>query len=421
MGRRVEKLCFLAEKQIQYMLKQKGVLSKNYLLLWSGQLVSQMGIRLYLMALSWYFVSELGDNTALFLVFIFSSLPSLLFGAFVGPLIERWNKKHIMIGCDFICAALVGVLAWLVSINEAHNYIIYAVCFLLNTMNLFFSPSLNSMIPSILDEDSYQQGMSYMKMITFLGQIMGAAVGGLLVGFFGVYLTILINAISFFISGLAEIFITYKPEIVQKTGSYISDLKSGLKYAWSDKTVRSVLTVSIACNLFIPTFMVFLPIVIKTHLGLDARHYGFADAMMPMGAVVMAVFLSKVKFNLQPLQVLAMGIGGLAVAFMLTVFLPYYPVIMFSVFCYGCFTNFINIQVITYFLHRVDKDFRGRFFSILESFSFASISISYVLSTILSSQFDTKIAILINAVCLIIITLTALMLQRSVERVKVRA
>ena len=44
------------------MLKQKGVLSKNYLLLWSGQLVSQMGNRLYLMALSWYFVSELGDN-----------------------------------------------------------------------------------------------------------------------------------------------------------------------------------------------------------------------------------------------------------------------------------------------------------------------------------------------------------------------
>ena len=126
------------------MLKQKGILSKNYLLLWSGQLVSQMGNRLYLMALSWYFVSELGDNTALFLVFIFSSLPSLLFGAFVGPFIERWNKKHIMIGCDFICAALVGVLAWLVSINEAHNYIIYAVCFLLNTMNLFFSPSVNS-------------------------------------------------------------------------------------------------------------------------------------------------------------------------------------------------------------------------------------------------------------------------------------
>lgn len=62
-----------------------GLLGRNYILLWLGQFVSQMGNRLYLMALAWYFVSVADDSAGLFTVFIVSSLPSLFLGPFHRP------------------------------------------------------------------------------------------------------------------------------------------------------------------------------------------------------------------------------------------------------------------------------------------------------------------------------------------------
>lgn len=271
----------------------RGLLGRNYILLWLGQFVSQMGNRLYLMALAWYFVSVADDSAGLFTVFIVSSLPSLFLGPFIGPLVERWNKKRIMVCCDLVSAGLVGLLGWIVSRDAASNYAIYAICFALNSVNLLFSPAINSIIPAILPPEKYQAGMSYIKMITFLGQILGAAVGGILVGFLGVYLTIVVNAVSFFLSGLSEMFIRFRPPAVRRSGNYAGALKAGINYVRRSPVVRRVLSVSVACNLFIPALMVFLPIVIKTQMGLDAKAYGLADAMMPAGAVFVAVLLAR--------------------------------------------------------------------------------------------------------------------------------
>lgn len=386
----------------------RGLLGRNYILLWLGQFVSQMGNRLYLMALAWYFVSVADDSAGLFTVFIVSSLPSLFLGPFIGPLVERWNKKRIMVCCDLVSAGLVGLLGWIVSRDAASNYAIYAICFALNSVNLLFSPAINSIIPAILPPEKYQAGMSYIKMITFLGQILGAAVGGILVGFLGVYLTIVVNAVSFFLSGLSEMFIRFRPPAVRRSGNYAGALKAGINYVRRSPVVRRVLSVSVACNLFIPALMVFLPIVIKTQMGLDAKAYGLADAMMPAGAVFVAVLLARRRSCLSPGRVLSIGLGGLSVAFLLTACVPVYSVVLFSVFAYGCFTNFINIQIVTYFLKTVDPDYQGRFFSLLESFSYASISLSYLLATVISGYYEVTAALLVNAAGLLLLALAAL-------------
>ena len=75
--------------------------NKNFFLLWQGQLVSQVGSKIYLIALSWYFVAELRDNQGFVIALLVSSLPFLLFGFGAGPLVEKWNKKWIIFLHDF--------------------------------------------------------------------------------------------------------------------------------------------------------------------------------------------------------------------------------------------------------------------------------------------------------------------------------
>src|SRR5574344_2341502 len=206
------------------------MINKDYTLLWWGQFVSQVGNRLYLMALSWYFVDELENTSGLFLLFIISSLPSLLFGALVGPLVERWGKKKILIGCDTVNGILTAILAILVYNGMADAVTIYVICFLLNTVALLFNPAVNSMIPNIVTATQLQRGMSYINMVTFLGQILGATIGGMLVGFLGVYLTILVNAVSFLLSAFSECFITYKERLKEAAGNHFQQIKEGIRY-----------------------------------------------------------------------------------------------------------------------------------------------------------------------------------------------
>lgn len=383
------------------------MINKNYTLLWWGQFVSQVGNRLYLMALSWYFVAEIGDSKGLFLLFIISSLPSLLFGALVGPLIERWGKKKILIGCDTICGLLTGLLAFMVYKGIATAPGIYTICFLINSINLLFSPAVNSMMPLIIDNSQLQRGMSYMKMITFLGQILGAAIGGMLVGFLGVYLTILINSISFLLSAFSELFITFRESITKASGNYFYQIKEGIKYVTDNPLVKKVTIIAVGCNLFIPVIFVYIPILIKNELGLGAMEYGFADAMIPAGSVLVALLLAAQKKPILPLSALTLGLGGIAACCFSISLFSNYAVILLALFLYGVFTNYININVITYFVKSIDANFRGRFFSILESFSYASISLSYALATIIQDFTDVTTALAINSVGLIIFVILA--------------
>lgn len=137
------------------------IINKDYSLLWCGQLVSQLGNRIYLMALAWYFVAVLGNGSGLFMLFMVSALPPLLFGVAIGPMVEKWNKRHTVITCDILSGILVGILATAVMTGNAPEWLVYVVCFILNTVNLFFSPSVNVMLPSIVGKDKVQKGEYY--------------------------------------------------------------------------------------------------------------------------------------------------------------------------------------------------------------------------------------------------------------------
>lgn len=383
------------------------MLNKNYILLWIGQFISQIGNRLYLMALAWYFVAVLNNNNGLFLLFIISSLPSLLLGIFAGPLIEKWNKKRIIVVCDILSGILTALLALIVYQELNYLPLVYLICFLLNSINLLFSPSVNSILPDLLPSSGLQKGMSYMKMITFLGQILGAAIGGILVGLWGVCITILVNSISFFISAGASLFISYSPKIRQISNNYLLVMKEGLSYVKNNPLIYKLLTITISSNLFIPVIVVLIPIIIKQNMGLDAIHFGIADAMLPLGAIIIAFLLSKSKKEIKPLKILSLGIAGVAICFIGTACFQYYAIILVCMLLYGCLINYINIKIITYFLRTVDGNYRGRFFSILESFSYASISISYVIVSITSDIFSANISLIISGIGLLIVSYLA--------------
>ena len=392
--------------------------NKNFLLLWFGQAISQIGNRIYVMALAWYIVAVMNSPGKMIVLFIISSLPSLLFGTLIGPLVEKWNKKRVIVVCDIISGCLTALLALMIHFGYNWLWLIYLVCFLLNTVNLFFSPSVNSILPTIIPADHYRQGTSLMKMMTFLSQIMGAAVGGMLVGFFGVFWSIAINAASFFISALMSAFVTFVPSAVTAAGKYFSDIKEGFRDLSRDRMLSGTLAIAVTVNLFLPSFIVLVPIIIKNGLNLDAVHYGIVDAAIPIGAVLVSLLLSlqKKKGNANPMKTLALSIAGIALVYVLVSAFRNFTTVLLAGMVFGFLSNNVNIKVLSYFIEKVEPQFRGRVFSLLESLSYASISVSYIIVSILSSKFDIYVVLLVNGVCLLIIAAASMLIMTKTRK-----
>lgn len=394
------------------------MINRNFSLLWFGQLVSQIGNRLYLMALAWYFVTVLGDNQGLFVLFIISSLPYLLFGAFIGPLVERCNKKRLVVACDIINGVLVSLLVVAMRSGVVGSEAIFVICFLLNTVAMFFSPAVNSMMPDIVPQSGLQKAMAYIKMIVFIGQIVGAALGGALVGMMGVWLTIIANALSFFLSAIAQMFISYEPSVRPKREAYSKQLVEGWRYMLNSKTIKWVTLLAMAGNLFVPVIILYIPIIIKNELGLDALHYGMADAMIPAGAILVSSWLSGRATSLKPLAALSLGIAGVAACSLGMSQMRNYYVMLTVLMLYGIFTNYINVSTITYLVRTVDAHQRGRFFSLMESFSYASFSVAYAIGAIVQGHVGTVYALTANAICLATIAIVGRLIKTKEEYVK---
>ena len=86
---------------------------RPFLTLWTGQVFSLIGSQLVQFALIWWLTQETGSATVLAFASIVGLVPQVILGPFVGPLIDRWNRKRTMIVADAVVALSTTVLVYL--------------------------------------------------------------------------------------------------------------------------------------------------------------------------------------------------------------------------------------------------------------------------------------------------------------------
>ncbi|MCD4691133.1 MFS transporter, partial [bacterium] len=85
--------------------------NRNFLLLWLGQLVSQVGDRVHSIALMWWILEETGSAALMGTVLIAATVPAVILGPLAGGYVDRWNRKAIIAGMDFLRGVIILVVA----------------------------------------------------------------------------------------------------------------------------------------------------------------------------------------------------------------------------------------------------------------------------------------------------------------------
>lgn len=173
---------------------------RNFALLWLGGLVSQTGDWLLQIGLPVYVYLLTGSALATSIMLIASFVPNFLLGSVAGVFVDRWDRRRVMLIANLLLSA--GLIPMLLVHDKSSLWLMYLVLFFEAAVAQFVLPAESALIPQIVCDEQLIPANSLKAVSTNASRLIGAALGGLLLGFIGLYATVLLDLISFLFAAI---------------------------------------------------------------------------------------------------------------------------------------------------------------------------------------------------------------------------
>lgn len=204
--------------------------NRNFVILFSGQMVSTVGDNLYGIAILWYVLALTHSKADLAITGFGMTLPPIL-GIFVGVWVDRWRKKSVMIVSDVVRAVLLLSLFFLSSRSHVWFWEVLLIIILVEAVGTFFDPAASSLMPLIVPREHFATASGMTQSMGAMAALGGTLGGGALVGLIGAPLLFLGDAISFLASLVTLPFVRVKEEknSVRKQSSLLVEWREGFR------------------------------------------------------------------------------------------------------------------------------------------------------------------------------------------------
>lgn len=355
----------------------------NFVLLFLGGLVSRIGDGIHYIGLVWYILEVSNSGLAVGTVLMFSYLPGVILGPISGVLVDRFNRKKLIISMDIIRGIIVLTMSLLIFTNTMNFTYLIIGTVLLGICISLFNPAVQASIPNIVKNEHLTQANSMQHTSNQLTGVIGPAIGGVLIVAWGIGGVFLINGITFLISALSELFIqfpTHKPQTHEVT--IIQDLKEGAQFIYTKKSIfYLVLTGAFLNFVLLGTSNVALPIIVHRYLGGSVKILGITQGGLSLGGALGAIILSMIPETRNPFKTIAFGLNVQAILALIigTITLPYFIstlginlvlwIMLVLLILSGIIMAFVNVPVIVAFQRYIPNHVRGRAFALIGTVS----------------------------------------------------
>lgn len=174
--------------------------NRNFRQLWLGQVVSQMGDWFDTIALYTIILSLTGSGRDIGLLLVARFVPSFVFGPLSGVVADRFSRRSIMIVSDLLRALVV--LGFLFVRRADQLWIIYVLTVAQLGLSTFFEPAKTAAIPSIVSDRELVPANAITSVTWSVMLTLGAAIGGIVTGWFGTDVAFVLDALTFVLSAV---------------------------------------------------------------------------------------------------------------------------------------------------------------------------------------------------------------------------
>jgi MFS family permease len=371
----------------------KRLWNRNFTILWQGQLISDFGNTAFTVALGFWVLNvtatqQMPQGNLALMGFIEAcfALPAVVLGPLAGAVADRFNRKWILLGADFIRGLCFSAMGIMLFFNAFPFWVIYPIAIICGSSGAFFSPTLSAAIPDIVPQDSLSKANSARGLSTSLTQLLGNSLGGMLYAVLKAPLLILANGLSFLYASISQLFV----RIPYKKSSgwnkqIMSDMADGLKYAFGNRGIRTMMLTGMMINFFAVIGLSLMTPLFNSTPGFGVARYGLMMGIMMAGAIIGMIVLSAIKIKPQQRS----RLYGVSVMIMVCVTVPIaliydvnwlYPL----AFIAGVTNAIVNVMIQTILQSTVPAHTRGKVFGILSTVTGGLQPISLAISGVIA-------------------------------------
>jgi MFS family permease len=297
--------------------------TRDFGLLWWGQVTSQVGEGLNKMALLWFVYELTGSAMMLAMVGLIQTIPPLVFGPIIGVYLDRFPKKQVMVWVDLIRTLLTLLIPALYGMDVLSLQGLFVLIFLTSMVSTVFGPALTSAVPSLVRRSELVSANALIQGTNNIGMLLGPAVSGILIALIGAQHVLFVNSATFLISALCLMPIRSNETLGQTqkatlSGSLLSDLSVGFRFVFRDRsTVFLLVIISALYNLGASAFVFVLPVYATELLHMGPVQLGWLWSALGIGMLMASSWLAlNPKNDVQSRMHILVGgttMGGMAV------------------------------------------------------------------------------------------------------------
>ena len=390
--------------------KKEKLWTRDFMLIWQGQLVSTLGDAVYSVALGFWVLQVTGSTALMGTLMAVSALPGILISPFAGVWVSRANKKALLIMMDILRGVGMILVAIAAFTHVIAVWMVFAAGILLSVCGAVFRPGVNSSIPAIVPSSRLSNAVSIQAAASTGSNMLGNVAGGFFYQLFGAPLLFIFNGLSYFFSGVSLCF-TKIPKVQHcSEPDFLKDMMDGFHYMWRQKGLRHLLTIAAVTNFFsFVAIVLFLPLFQKTP-ELGAGRYGVAMACFMGGAMAGFLLFSAVnipKNRRAALLFLSNGISD--ISFVIAINQHLFGVMIPFIILAGFFNSIVNVIMQSVAQATTPDEMRGKVLAFMNMTTQSLTPFAMALGGVLASIIPIRTIVSASfLICLFIATPFAL-------------
>ncbi|WAP59863.1 MFS transporter [Streptomyces sp. S465] len=339
--------------------------NRGYRLLWGGQALSEFGFHATAIAFPLLVLALTGSGAASGLVMGTVAAAQLVAGLPAGVLVDRYDRKAIMLGCEAAQAAAALSLVVAVWSGAAAVWHMVVVAAVFGASAALFEPAESASLPALVADEQLPTAVAMNTARASMGQLAGTATGGFLFAV-GRFVPFLVDTVTHTLSFVALLFVRLprRERPAGGAGPLVGEALAGLRWVWREPRIRVTVLCAVVLNLFFSAFYLVV-IVVAESRGVPSGEVGVMAAMLGVGGVLGALTAPVTHRRLGPYGAIVAVFWALAVLAPVTVLVDsgYLIGVLFALM--AMFPPAANTAIMTDQLLRTPDELRGRLTSTL--------------------------------------------------------
>jgi DHA3 family macrolide efflux protein-like MFS transporter len=342
---------------------------RGFTVVWLGQFVSLLGTGMTGFALTIWAWQTTGSATALALVGLFQFAPTVLMSPIAGALVDRWNRKLVMMLSDLAAGLSTVVVLILMATGRLEIWHLYVTGAFSGLFQSFQFPAYSAAVTMMLQKEQYARANGMIGLAGSASNIMAPVAAGIFLGYIGTTGIMAFDIVTFMVA-IGALLLVHIPQPPSKgpgqgeRPSLLKDSVFGFRYIYERPSLLGLQLVFFSINLIISLSFPLLAPMILSRTNNDTLILGSVQSAFGVGGVVGGVLMSVWGGPKRRVHGVLMGMAASSLLGVLMIGLSRGPLIWaFGAFANMCFISFVNGSNQAIWQAKVPPEVQGRVFA----------------------------------------------------------